>query len=62
MGIRVDRLRLRAHQTGAGLRCRVERWEPSTISRLGIWKPTQPLLEAAKALELTQGRRVEVVR
>ena len=55
-------IRLRAHLTGAGLRYRVERWEPSTLSRRGIWRPSGPLMEPRRALQITEGQRVDVVR
>jgi len=58
----VDRVRLVAHRTGAGLRYQVERWSPSPISRRGIWKPTGPLMEPSKALQLAEGQSVEIVR
>ena len=54
--------RLVAHQTAAGLRYQLERWEPSTLSRRGIWKPTGPLLEPRHALHLMQDKAVQIVR
>ena len=57
-----EKMRLVAHQTGSGVRYQAERWEPSTVSRKGLWVPTGPLLEPLRALELTRGHAVEIVR
>lgn len=45
-------VRLRAHQTGAGVRYRVERLVASPICRKGLWRPDGPLLTAEAARPL----------